>query len=380
MNKIIQCEFCGFEYKTKNGLLKHLKNIHKINEMQLDDSLPYNCQYCDKLFKHRQTRWTHERKCKSINKNPLTEQIKSLSNEIKELKEKPNIINNTTNIQYILKQPGTESIDHLSTEKQREIMQKGLNSLTYLIQINNFNKDYPENHTYCVTALNDKHASIINPNTNLIIKTEKTTIFDKMLVSNLTNLEKISQNPNFKPGERKEHEEKIKKLKDLLFINRRSLKRYYSDLNLISYNNKDIVLETWASLKSIDKIIESQSAPKLLGFENLSDSDDSPNNSEDEELVKKQEQLKKIFTNKNQIIPMEYESDTSDTESENESVSGSDSDSEEIKEYVKVIIKNKTYILEDGNKLFNITNDKKADYYGILSNGKVTKNKKEINI
>jgi hypothetical protein len=40
------------------------------------------------------------------------------------LKEKPNIINNTTNIQYILKQPGTESIDHLSTEKQREIMQK----------------------------------------------------------------------------------------------------------------------------------------------------------------------------------------------------------------------------------------------------------------
>jgi hypothetical protein len=377
MNKTIQCDFCSFEYKTKNGLLKHLKNIHKINEIPIDDNLQYNCQYCDKLFKHRQTRWTHEQKCKVINKNPLTEQIKNLSNEIKELKAKPNIINNTTNIQYIIKQPGTESIEHLSTEKQREIMQKGLNSLTYLIEINNFNKDHPENHTYCVTALNDKHASVINPNTNSIIKTEKTTIFDKMLVSNLTNLEKISQNPNFKPEERKEHEEKIKKLKDLLFMNRRSLKRYYSDLNLISYNNKDIVLETWASLKSIDKILESQTTPKLLGLENLSDSDDdSLNNSEDETLSEKQEQLKKIFTNKNQIIPINYESDTSNTESENES----ESDSEEIKDYVKVIIRNKTYILEDENKLFNIVNDKKGSYYGILSNGKVTKNKKEINI
>lgn len=376
MSKLIKCDLCGFEYKTKNGLLKHLKNIHKTPEQLIDDCLQYNCQYCDRLFKHRQTRWTHEQKCKLTNKNPLTEQIKTLSNEIKELKAKPNIINNTTNttnIQYIIKQPGAESIEHLSTEKQREIMQKGLNSLTYLIEINNFNKDYPENHTYCVTALNDKHASVINPNTNAIIKTEKTTIFDKMLVSNLTNLEKISQNPNFKPGERKEYEEKIRKLKDLLFMNRKSLKRYYSDLNLISYNNKDIVLETWASLKSIDKIIESETGPKLLGLENLSD-DENSNNSEDEEISKKQEQLKSIFSGKNQIIPAEYLSDSIDSDDD------SASETEDIKEYVKVIIKNKTYILEDGNKLYNITYDKKGEYCGILSNGKITKSKADINL
>jgi len=376
MNKIIKCDLCGFEYKTKNGLMKHLKNIHKAQEQQTDDCLQYDCQYCGKLFKHRQTRWTHEQKCRLTNKNPLTEQIKTLSNEIKELKAKPNIINNTTNttnIQYIIKQPGTESIEHLSTEKQREIMQKGLNSLTYLIEINNFNKDYPENHTYCVTALNDKHASVINPNTNAIIKTEKTTIFDKMLVSNLTNLEKISQNPNFKPSERKEYEEKIRKLKDLLFMNRKSLKRYYSDLNLISYNNKDIVLETWASLKSIDKIIESETGPKLLGLENVSDSEESSANSEDEEISKKQEQLKNIFNNKKQIIPIEYISDSGDSDSDD-----STNEYDDVKEYVKVIIKNKTYILEDGNNLYNILDGKKGDYCGILSNGKVTKNKIDI--
>ena len=186
-------------------------------------------------------------------------------------------------------------------------------------------------------------------------------------------MEKISQNPNFKPGERKEYEEKIKKLKDLLFMNRKSLKRYYSDLNLISYNNKDIVLETWASLKSIDKIIESETRPKLLGLENLSD-DENSNNSDDEEISKKQEQLKSIYTGKNQIIPAEYLSDSSDSDDDSASETAC------IKEYVKVIIKNKTYILEDGNKLYNITNDKKGDYCGILSNGKITKSKADINL
>ena len=141
----------------------------------------------------------------------MADKVQQLTEKIKELETKPlNITNNTTNnttnnIQLIIRPPGTESIEHLSVNQQREIMQKGLNSLTYLIEINNFNKDMPENHSYCVTALNDKHASVINPDTNLVVKTDKNTLFDKILVSNLKNLERISSNPEFKYSERNEY-------------------------------------------------------------------------------------------------------------------------------------------------------------------------------
>ena len=126
----------------------------------------------------------------------MADKVQQLTEKIKELETKPlNITNNTTNnttnnIQLIIRPPGTESIEHLSVNQQREIMQKGLNSLTYLIEINNFNKDMPENHSYCVTALNDKHASVINPDTNLVVKTDKNTLFDKILVSKFKKFRK----------------------------------------------------------------------------------------------------------------------------------------------------------------------------------------------
>jgi len=346
MDKKYICHTCDLEYKTSCGLKKHIKTKHRIKNI---NDKQFKCNYCDSLFGYRQSKWLHEQKCKSINEISLAEQVKNLSAEIKELKANPltNIINNTTNttnnIQYVIKSPGTESIEHLSTEKQREIMQKGLNSLTYLIEVNNFNKDMPENHSYCVTALNDKHASIINPYTNTIIKTDKTTLFDKMLVSNLTNLEKIAKNPNFKLTEKKEYEEKIKNLKNLLFMNRKSMKKYYSDLNLISYNNKDIILETWASIKTLDKLIE----PEQISLQ----------------LEYKIEPNKKFI-----VVPNEYLNDSDD--SELSSISD-DSDTESV-DTAEIIIKNIAYIIE-GDKLYLKNGCEKGDFYGIYINGKIKK-------
>jgi hypothetical protein len=50
-------------------------------------------------------------------------------------------------------------------------MDKCLHSLLNLIKSTNFDKDKPEYHSYCVTALNDKHVFIID--TNTIIKYAK---------------------------------------------------------------------------------------------------------------------------------------------------------------------------------------------------------------
>jgi len=361
MDKKYSCDKCDLKYQTLCGLKKHVKSKHQNTETK-----QYKCKYCDASFGYRQSKWLHEQKCKTINQIPLAEEVKNLKAEIKELKAKPSsIINNTTNnttnnIQIVMKQPGTESIEHLTTEKQRDIMQKGLNSLTYLIEKTNFNKNVPENHTYCVasarrirsfgtmTALNDKHASVINSETNTITKIDKNTLFDKVLISSLSNLEKMAKNPNFKPEERKTYEEKIKNLKDFLFRNRKSMKRYYQELNLLSYNNKDMVMETWASLKTLKDIIEPENT-----INNTLEFNDSN---------------KKI-----QIVPDMY-LDDSGSELSSDSDDSDDSDTEEV-EFADITIKNITYIIE-GNKLYQKTESGKGGYYGTYSNGKVKKAKK----
>lgn len=353
MENNYKCENCNFEYKTKNGLQKHMKLKHSNNDKKLTSC--YSCQYCQSNFKYRQSKWLHEQKCKTINNIPLIEQVQKLTEKIKILEAKPtNIINNTmTNsnnkIQYIINAPGTENIKHLSLEKQREIMQKGLNSLTHLIKLNNFNKDVPENHSYCVTSLNDKHASVINPDTNTIIKTDKTDLFDKILVCNLKNLETVSANPKFKKSETNEYKEKIQRLKELLFKNRKSIKKYYHEINLLSYNNKDIIMETWASLKNLDKIIESETDDAL--YESSSDTESSESD-KDEKKEKKY----------NKIINF-YES-SSETESE-------------IADLIEIKIKDKIYLLEDDKVYIKKDDGSVGKLYGMYKNGKIKKIKED---
>jgi len=217
------CQNCNKVYKSRVGLWKHNKTcVPKVVEKK------YVCSFCLKNFSCRQSKWTHEKKCKSKKEQITASEsatITELKNELKILKLQPTIQNNIINDNRIINNytqnivisnsPGFEPIDHLTIEQKKFIMNKGLSSLIYLIETTNFDKLKPENHTYCVTALNDKHASVINSETNTITKIDKNTLFDMLLVPNLANLEKMTKNPNFNQTERKEYEEKIKKLKNL---------------------------------------------------------------------------------------------------------------------------------------------------------------------
>lgn len=313
------CKKCNKKYNTRSGLWKH-HNIHHNDDNQDNISecsnletpaLPFDgniekikttpkihkCSKCNKVLANRHSKSRHEKNCSSINPKNIMDKFKQLENEINKIKSQPNIVNNYTSntlnkVEYIITAPGKESIKHLSFDDQQNIMLKGLNCLTYLVELINFNKDLPTNYSYCVTALNDKHASMIDDKTNSIIKTDKTSLFDKVLVNNLKNLETIATNPGFSYNKRTEYKNKINQLKEILFKNKNGLKRYYSEINLISYNNKDIILETWASLKSLDKIIELQTeTPKLLGFDDLANTN-TDDSSSDDDIKIKQKQLK----------------------------------------------------------------------------------------
>ena len=280
MSKEYKCEFCPKIYLSYMGWWKHNNNYHKQNKS-------INCKYCDKKLSCKQSKWKHEKHCDiSINSITLKKQVDKLCKDVKIIKEEKNIIINNTintinttntintnntinNIQYIINPPTSNSIEHLTIEIQQDILNKGLNSLISLIEAINFNKLVPENHSYCVTAINDKHASVIDEKTNTIIKTNKFDLFDKVLVAQLDILEKISNNPSFTDNQRNEYKTKIDYLKKSIFENTKFMKRYQNDINLISYNNKDLIQETWKRLKSIDFEENEYYGDKPKGFDDL---------------------------------------------------------------------------------------------------------------
>jgi hypothetical protein len=125
--------------------MKHNNKKHNINK----EIIEYHCNICNKKFNSRQSRWIHQKKCNDNELSIIKNEYKQLKDEIVELKNnKSNIINNSNNNsnnitdnrkQIIINySPGTEPISHLSIDQQKEIMDKGLNSLIHLIKLNNF--------------------------------------------------------------------------------------------------------------------------------------------------------------------------------------------------------------------------------------------------
>lgn len=362
-----KCDICNIQYKTNSGLWKHniknhikqstvITNINNGNNnikssTSNDDGnkKKYFCRNCNKQLSDRNSRWRHEKTCNKVSINTINEKVKYLEKTIDELKSKPNIINNyTTNNTLnerkivIHSSPGTESIAHLSVEQQRVIMNKGLNSLMYLIKMTNFDKNTPENHLYCVTALNDKHASVIDTETNLIVKTDKMELFDKVLAGNIKKLATMAENKDFGANEREVYRLKLEELKKILFRNKKGTKVYYNEINLLSYNNRDLVYDTWASLKSLDDIINSEENHKNILSDNF--------NHEIE--------YKKPKTTIN-----DYANDDSDSELSD------DSDSE----VDEVTIKGKSYIIDNKYAYVKNSDGSKGELYGKYINGKIIK-------
>ena len=250
------------------------------------------------------------------------------------------------------------SIEHLTFEAQKGVLDKGLNSLVYLVELINFDKSVPENHSYCVTAINDKHASVIDEKTNTIVKTNKLDLFDKILGANLNNLTKISNNPKFTKKQREEYTEKINYLKINMLSNIKYNKRYQTDINLISYNNKDMIKDTWKSLKTIDNIDERP------------DDDNEYYEGEvrwfDDLIAEIPEDEKPDFLkndHKNKMQNLLYRPKSSD-ESESES---------DVCVIDEIKINGTLYILEGSHVYCKTKKATKGELYGIYSNGKVKK-------
>jgi hypothetical protein len=279
------CKDCNKNYQSYTGIYLHNKKYHTKNEINnntnnntkneinnnnnntnntntnnnTNNNKIYNCRYCNSEYKYKQNRWRHEKTCRNENLS-LKKQIEILTKKVNELSNRPvnininnniNNNNNNNNNTIIINEIGKEDISFLSLEDKQNILKAGLNSLFKLVEKINFNDNQPSNHNFCVTSINDKHASVIDTDNNKIIKAEKSSLFDSVAFNNFIKLESIANNPEFSKEEISKYKQEISKLKDMLFINNNGLKIFHNELNIISYNNKDMILDTWKKLKPL---------------------------------------------------------------------------------------------------------------------------------
>ena len=304
-----RCKVCEKVYASYQSLWNHNRKIHTpitanitqntTNVTQNTTKLNKNslCIYCNKCFSRNDSLKRHQLKCnKKIEDDLYKKQIEKLTDGFEKLKHKINkkstnkiinynnnntvnntVNNNLTNINNI----GAEKITDLTRDEKKYIMSHGMNSIISLAEHLNFNERLPQNHNFYVSALNDKHLNAIDNNTHTIVKQRKKEIFDQILVAHIDKLEKINTNINYK-----DFSNVLTKLKNFIFL-KQGKKEYFSQLNMLAYNKKNLIIKTWDELVNDDSISPNDIAEtfqkRITEITNTVDSDsdsDSDSNSE----------------------------------------------------------------------------------------------------
>jgi hypothetical protein len=268
-NKKYKCSFCIKEYESNMSLWRHKKNKHN-NENDVEIIPPSNiiinnqtCKYCYKQFYNTKNRWRHEKlNCKifkklEMKKNQHNSEITNITNNniqtqnnnintqnnIQTQNNNNNInINNTINIS--LNALGCEDVSILNQDEIEQVINKGLVNIVKLVELLNFHEDRPQNHTYCTTNLNNKYLSAVNTETNEIEMKSKNDIFDKVIRYALNHCDMLKEYITDK-NKKSVFTDRIADLENKLPIDLRKNK-YYDELNILSYNKRKLIQQTWS--------------------------------------------------------------------------------------------------------------------------------------
>lgn len=379
------CKLCNLNYKSRTGLWKHNNKYHSNiendnNESDNNENNSNICKYCEKKLCDRFSKWKHEKKCtkhihqEQINKvkEEFNDKIQKLESQIEVIKNKPSNITNIKNINNgtinkgpvysFLRKPGDENINILSEKEIEHIMDQEMNCIIGLVEILNFNEKYPENHSFCTTALNDKYISAINSETLMIEKFRKTDFYDKILNNGLRNMKLLYDKLRSKKSTKaKRYKETIDKLTEFLVLNNKGKKTYVELINSLTFNRRHIAQSTWFQLQQgiIPVHKTDTQIPDVIN-----------------DINKKEVKTKKpiISCPSSDCSDSDDNTDIDDNTESDDKSEISESDDSISEELPEIKIQGKTYLLDD-NKLYQNNNGHKGEYIGELMNGKIKKHK-----
>lgn len=277
MEKNFKCLKCEKEYKSNSGLWKHQikcnkeKNTNVITNTNTTieqstktepniKSKEFMCMYCLKLFGTNFNKIRHQNNCQM--KNVIADLKDDFNNKFELLKKdfeakatgkvyNKYVNSGTINNKITINKIGNENLE-LTNEEVRKIFNKEVEGLLTFIEFANFNERLPNNHSFCSTSLESKYLSKYNADDKTIQKDRKKYYFDQVINKAIDNLEFLYNKFKtiFKPGQQKEIEEKIINIKNIKSydLNSKFIKKLINQLNLLSYNKKDMVMNTWNQL------------------------------------------------------------------------------------------------------------------------------------
>jgi len=296
--------------KTSNDFQKTSNDFQKTSNDFQNNTI--HCEYCNKTFSRKNNLNYHiKNRCKEKEKQELKSKVileetikKIIKNEIKNTKSTTNIkvngniigTNNDSGPKIIINKTGTENIDQLTYNEVSAIFDNEISSVVKLIELINFNECKPENHSFCSTALESPYLSFYNTDTNTVNKERKRYFFEEVICKSIQNHEILygKFKNKFNSIKRKQIEDNIynlKKIKENSF-NSKIIGEMIRNLNLLSYNNRDLVQDTWIGKKydhesdeefmamllddpETQKILKAEAVAKANKYDSSSDSSDS---------------------------------------------------------------------------------------------------------
>jgi len=197
------CSICKHTSSNKQDIVKHLlrkKSCGQGTKEIIEVPTEYKCQFCNKNFSIKRNLDYHiENSCKKRNAIK-DEEIKELRNKIRELEQKPTIINitdnsinnnnNTTNI-YVVNNYEKTSLEKITDKLFNKVL-KGAESpyqiIPRMVKEIHFNPNLPENHNICLMNknYNNKHIYVYkNGHWNI---TDKKTEIENIINDKETNI------------------------------------------------------------------------------------------------------------------------------------------------------------------------------------------------
>jgi hypothetical protein len=248
-------------------------------------------------------------------------------------------------------------------------MDQEMNSIVGLVEVLNFNENYPENHTFCTTALNDKYISTMNSETLMIEKIRKKDFFDSTLISGLNKMKLLYNKLGSKNNSTAtKYKSMIDNLTNFVLVNNKGKKAYVELMNSLTFNKKHIAQSTWLQLKNNE-------LPNKIKTENKA-------KPEDEDFIESYENFNDMFIMNDSIESSSDTDSSSICQLKNKkpinNYESSDSESEEEDEINEIKIKDKMYIVNN-MKLYTKNDDgTMGTLYGTYINGKIKKMKEIV--